>query len=288
MHASIRQKLGLAFAMVIVLAAVSAGLGIRSLASLSDEMDEALQGPAQHVQIAQQLFIDLLTALRAQKNLMLAGDDLAERAKYAGQTVAQHGVMNTLLDRLDAVATVEGHKHLIAIRAGTQQFFAIDERMRALVDSNHHDDAVRTDRTDLRPVIEELQKRVLDFIALQQAAIAEARDVAARDYASTRLILLLVAGISFVLGVAAAVWLSRSIGHVISETLNSADNVSAGSQQLSASAQQLSQGAAEQASAGEQASASMEQMTANVKQNADKPCPLPKNPWSSSKIWLAE
>src|SRR5665213_1571258 len=55
---------------------------------------------------------------------------------------------------------------------------------------------------------------------------------------------------------------------VVSDTLNAAQNMSAGSQELSASAEQLSQGATEQASASEEASASMEEMAANVKQNA--------------------
>ncbi len=56
---------------------------------------------------------------------------------------------------------------------------------------------------------------------------------------------------------------------VVSEALNAAQNVSAGSQEMSASAEQLSQGATEQASSTEEASASMEQMAANIKQNAD-------------------
>src|SRR5258708_5006664 len=58
----------------------------------------------------------------------------------------------------------------------------------------------------------------------------------------------------------------RAVG---TDTLNAAQNVSAGSQELSASAEQLSQGAPEQASAAEEASASMEEMVANVKQNAE-------------------
>ena len=269
MHASMRQKLGLAFAMVIVLAAVSAGLGIRGMAAQNAEADAVLAGPVQQMQMTQQLFIELLQALRAQKNLMLAGDDKAERDKYAQQTIAQHGVMNGLLDRLEAAATADAHKRLTSIRAITQQWFAIDERMRALVESNHVDDAVRTDRTELRPVINELQKQILDFTESQHALLTESSDRADRDYDRTWLILLLATGVSLLLGVAAAWWMSRSIGRMISETLNAADNVSAGSQQLSASAEELSQGATEQASAGEEASASMEQMTANVKQNAD-------------------
>jgi methyl-accepting chemotaxis protein len=56
---------------------------------------------------------------------------------------------------------------------------------------------------------------------------------------------------------------------IVSEAINAAQNVSAGTQELSASAEQLSQGVTEQASAAEQASSSMEEMAANVKQSAE-------------------
>jgi methyl-accepting chemotaxis protein len=56
---------------------------------------------------------------------------------------------------------------------------------------------------------------------------------------------------------------------VITEAISSANNVSAGSQELSATAEQLSQGATEQASSTEEASASMEEMAATIKQSAD-------------------
>jgi len=56
---------------------------------------------------------------------------------------------------------------------------------------------------------------------------------------------------------------------VIADAITSANNVSAGAQEMSATAEQLSQGATEQASSTEEASASMEEMAATIKQSAD-------------------
>lgn len=56
---------------------------------------------------------------------------------------------------------------------------------------------------------------------------------------------------------------------VIADVIASANNVSAGSQEMSATAEQLSQGATEQASSTEEASASMEEMASTIKQSAD-------------------
>ncbi|MBJ3786920.1 methyl-accepting chemotaxis protein [Devosia sediminis] len=56
---------------------------------------------------------------------------------------------------------------------------------------------------------------------------------------------------------------------VVSDAMQAARNVAAGSQEMSATAEQLSQGATEQASSTEEASASMEEMAATIKQSAD-------------------
>ncbi|WP_051960318.1 methyl-accepting chemotaxis protein [Devosia riboflavina] len=56
---------------------------------------------------------------------------------------------------------------------------------------------------------------------------------------------------------------------VIADAISSANNVSAGAQEMSSTAEQLSQGATEQASSTEEASASMEEMAATIKQSAD-------------------
>jgi len=56
---------------------------------------------------------------------------------------------------------------------------------------------------------------------------------------------------------------------VISDAISSANNVSAGAQEMSSTAEQLSQGATEQASSTEEASASMEEMASTIKQSAD-------------------
>ncbi len=61
----------------------------------------------------------------------------------------------------------------------------------------------------------------------------------------------------------------EKLREVIADAIASANNVSAGSQEMSATAEQLSQGATEQASSTEEASASMEQMAATIKQSAD-------------------
>lgn len=56
---------------------------------------------------------------------------------------------------------------------------------------------------------------------------------------------------------------------IVGQSINAAQNVAAGSEQLSSGSEEMSQGATEQASATEEAASSMEEMAANIKQTAD-------------------
>ena len=72
MRFTIRMKLGLTFAAIIALSAVTAVLGITSLSSLNTSMRQMVAGPVERMQISEELFIDLLQLVRAEKNMILS------------------------------------------------------------------------------------------------------------------------------------------------------------------------------------------------------------------------
>jgi methyl-accepting chemotaxis protein len=56
---------------------------------------------------------------------------------------------------------------------------------------------------------------------------------------------------------------------IVSNVIESSEQVASGSEELSSTSEEMSQGASEQASAAEEASSSMEEMASNIRQNAD-------------------
>jgi methyl-accepting chemotaxis protein len=211
MRATIKLKLGLAFGIVIVLSAISAGLGIRSLGTINEAMDNVLQGPVQRVQMADALALDLMQALRAEKNAILVSDDVERRTGYATQSAKQRDAMTAQIDRLDIGASATGKPMLAAIRASKQQWFADDDKTLALVASNHRDEAVQNSLVQGHVVVEALEKQIVEFGDLQRSHMAEARAEAENTYESARLVLLLATGVSLLIAIAAALWLSIGI-----------------------------------------------------------------------------
>lgn len=61
----------------------------------------------------------------------------------------------------------------------------------------------------------------------------------------------------------------RSHQHLVSQIIETADNIAEKSQELSISSEKLSEGANQQAAAAQEMSSSMEEMAANIKQNAE-------------------
>ena len=82
-------------------------------------------------------------------------------------------------------------------------------------------------------------------------------------------LMIIVAVIAVLLGMAMGFMVTRSIVAALNEVNTAAEYVASASQQLSATSEELSQGATEQAGSVEEASSSMEEMAANIRQNAD-------------------
>lgn len=78
MRITIKTRLGLAFATVIILSGISAGLAISNLSSLNARLDGVVQVPAQRIVMSLQMSTELLEIVRAEKNL-----DLAENKEQA-------------------------------------------------------------------------------------------------------------------------------------------------------------------------------------------------------------
>ena len=102
MRITVKTKLGLAFGTIIVLSGVTAWLGITSLASLNSAMAALMAGPVERIEMASGLKVDLLLAVRAEKDLLLAGSDAPARSGFDAELVKQRdalGPISTALRR---------------------------------------------------------------------------------------------------------------------------------------------------------------------------------------------
>lgn len=211
MRVTVKLKLSLAFAAVISLAGITAWLGVSNLASLNDTMNGVLAGPVERIQMAQVLDIDLLMTIRAEKNLLLAGANTEDRARYDAEVVKLRETFVAQVDKIDAAASIEGKKRLAALRVTHQQWAEINDRVRTLARDGQIAEAIVQSTSRGRMLVGEQQKQITAYLDLQEQFLEQSKDGASRQYQNTRLVLVGAALVALVIGTGAAFWMAFSI-----------------------------------------------------------------------------
>jgi methyl-accepting chemotaxis protein len=215
MRVTVKLKLGLAFAAIILLSAMTAGLGISSLASLDTTLDGILSGPMLRLQLAEELATDVFVVIRAEKNLMLS-DTKEEADKYDRWIAEADKAVEARLEKAEALSTAEGKPQWAAFRATWRQRLAIQDTMRDLVKQGAHDKALALSFGDAGKVIAEAQKQLDDIVAANRKSMDQAKAGAAEQYGSARLTLIGAVIISLLIATGTGAWIllgiSRGLG----------------------------------------------------------------------------
>jgi methyl-accepting chemotaxis protein len=211
MRFTIRLKLGLTFAAIIVLSALSAALGISTLSSLNGSMREMVAGPVEKMQIAEEMSIDLLEMLRAEKNMILypTPDQVAlydKDIQEARQSFAAK------LDHGERIASVEGKPKWAAIRMTWPQFLAADDKLRDFAKRGEPAKALEVSQTDLRQHVNDVRKQIINIIEITREQMAQANAAASSQYDSSRMLLIGGIVVSALIATGAGLWISLHIG----------------------------------------------------------------------------
>src|SRR5688572_24146408 len=129
MRFTIKLKLTLAFAFLIVLLVGTAYYGVNSLGNMNNMMSNLIDGPAQRLELAQKISIAQLQAIRQQKNL-LAANTPAEVAAAREKGDEARTVLATNLEKALTLATEQGRPRWIKVGELAQKFNAADDRIR--------------------------------------------------------------------------------------------------------------------------------------------------------------
>jgi len=228
MRVTIKMKLGLAFATVILLSGLIAGLGVTSLASLNETMDDVLAAPVERARLAQELSLELVLGIRAEKNLLLEAADSEARTTHDAQLVKERAAFTALLDRIDAVASPAGKAILARLRDERRNFSDINDKIRALVRDNQVAPAVALSVGTERKSVDIQEGIIGDYVQKQQAFLVEAKEAAAQKYESAHLILISIALASLFIGTVAAFWMAMSISKGLGKATSLANAVAIG------------------------------------------------------------
>jgi methyl-accepting chemotaxis protein len=210
MRFTIKLKLGLAFASLLVLLLGTAVYGIMSLSAINDTLEATVEGPVVRVRLAQNINIAQLQGIRQQKNL-LAATSPGEIENSVKKGDAARAQLKEALDKALSIATEQGRPRWLKIQDLAEKSNSVDDKIRSLVQSGIVDQAQKLSVTDARQTANELDAAVEELITLSQQQLDDANAAAEATYNSTSMIMIAVAAIAVIVGIAAALWISLTI-----------------------------------------------------------------------------
>ncbi len=116
MRLTIKARLAAAFAAILFLSAVSAGLGIANMGTINDRLNTIISGPVEQTKLTLEMQRDLGMAARLEKNIILEPDDAKRKTLY-DQLKAVRAELEALFRQYRDIATTDGRKTLDVILA---------------------------------------------------------------------------------------------------------------------------------------------------------------------------
>ncbi|MDB5461449.1 MAG: methyl-accepting chemotaxis sensory transducer [Caulobacteraceae bacterium] len=227
MRFTIKLKLGLAFALMIALLAAATVLGMAGLNALNRSFDEVMSGPVAHTANVQELDGEFLRIARAERDMILA-EGKAEATPFANDIAHERQMFQDLLQKSESSASAVIRPKWAALRNVSDRFMAVDDRLRELAMNNEDAAAKALSNGEGRQAYTEASRLLDDLVQVERADAQAASEKVDSDDIRTRNALLGLAGVSLLVALGAAVWISLTVSRGLGKIAEMAQAVSIG------------------------------------------------------------
>ncbi|WP_040622704.1 HAMP domain-containing protein, partial [Rhodovulum sp. PH10] len=236
MRITIKLKLAIAFAIVIVLSALTAWIGIANLASLDKNLTSLVDGPVTRQRLSLELSNTSLSVVRAEKNLITAiGREEIER--FDAEVVKERQELLGAIEKAEATATTQGKPMWTAARIAVQQWIPVQDRIRAAMQQGNVSQARDLSSNQAREAVVAVHKSLGAIEELNRGRLESAKHAADEEYDGARSLMLGMVIGALVIAVAIAAWMALSISRGLARAGALAEAVALGdlSQKVEAS-----------------------------------------------------
>ena len=228
MRFTIKLKLAIAFGVLIVLMTASTLLGISSLNTINTAQTQMIVGPMAQLQRAQAANIALLQITRAQKNMALALDNEELHGQNEKAEKQRKTVEALITEGVSKATTDEAKTKWNALEQDWEAYAVIDLKMRDAMMGGRRAEAVGMMSTVQRPLTNAVSQKVDDLVAYNTQQLKDADEAGNQTFATARNVLIAVVIGSLLLAIAAAAWISITIGKGLSKISDLANAVALG------------------------------------------------------------
>jgi methyl-accepting chemotaxis protein len=226
-------RLTIGFGIVLALLVAGATFGLRQVAKLNDRVEFITSvDEGKLLALSKVQFAIGLRAIAA-RNLVLLSDPAQQKGDIELVTKAQKDIDSgmaelTALMKNPADATAKERDMLEQLRALEAKYLPIATKIGALATTQQTEAAKASLVADCMPLLKQVIAHINEFNVVMRASATESVTAAQEAYEVSKWTMLVLSGISLLLGSLIAWWLTRSISRPLQEAVKIAQNVSAG------------------------------------------------------------
>ena len=227
MRVTVKLKLGLAFATVIVWSAISAWIGVSGLSSLNAKLDSVLNWAVPRLALSQGLSEDYLAVARAEKNVILA-DNKEQADGFAADLEKRRQDITARIEKAEGSASAEAKIMWAAVHTSWRQFATIEDQ---IIDAVRHDANAQARSLSLGPASEAMTRArgaLQALIDLNHHRFDIAQADAEHAYQSGWLLLITVVLVSTLISVVTGLWIALGISRGLTRAAVLANAVAIG------------------------------------------------------------
>ncbi|MBO9723409.1 MAG: MCP four helix bundle domain-containing protein [Novosphingobium sp.] len=227
MRATIKMKLGVTFAIILILLAVVVGVSLTRLSTLNTAITDLINGPAARLDRAQQMQSTFGNLARNERSMTMTNDPqtVKELDEKATTAVAS---FERLLDEADAKAVPETRQTLREVRAAFETFKPMDSRIRDLAKANQNEEAAALSLGSAREILDRITKQTDALVERARDDMGQVDDDTNALYSSARATLLTVAAIAIIGALVGAIWISLIVSRGLARVSNAINAVAIG------------------------------------------------------------
>jgi methyl-accepting chemotaxis protein len=227
MRFTIKLKLALTFAVIILLSSITAWLGISNLSTVNESLAQLVEGPMKRVELAEHSSIQLMRLVRDEKNLtLLASKDDASR--YDAEVAKPRQALLADLQAAETTAKPQRKPLWAAAHEGLAKLGELQDKVRALIQEGAVDEARHMSAVDLAKFVAEINDNMQKVVDGNRQDLEQAKADADTEYEHARLLMIsLVAGATL-LSISAALWIALGISRGLARAATLARAVAIG------------------------------------------------------------
>jgi methyl-accepting chemotaxis protein len=227
MRFTIKTKLGLAFGLLTLSLLGIAGYSGLSLSRLDDANGGLIDGPVQRLQLAMEVDVAELDAIRAQKNALLASSP-AEAEKFFRQGTTNMELMLKTADDGVSAAPADEKTRWEKLRALGARFRDDSATLEALYDKGEKAAALELSMGDLRELTASINGEIKSLVDLQRGKMAQTGAQNDALFDQTMLVMAIVSALAVLLAISASAWIMLGIGRGLAKVGSVASAVAIG------------------------------------------------------------